>query len=240
MSRQRNYKEKLEKRSERDKRRHSNLLTVSVVSVITAVMLASMLIMWLMPGKVVLRNVDGAYVDPSTGIVYRAATPLVYEPKSIYASEKDVYGTMDGNNVYEIEGASTKKWLARELFKGLVTVYCAEGETLPTLEDFGAVGVIVFEDGAISVEQTRITDKEKVLSVVNDFTEGDEAEKPEGVTNVYNLRFESEKYPFLYYCVKLVRTENGDYFCDHETDKYYAASDLLGDAIDTAKGKGNG
>ena len=218
----------------------TNVLTVTVVSVIVAVMLIAMAYMWVMPGKVVLRNIDGAYVDPSTGIVYRAATPFVYEPKSVYASEKDVYGVMDGSNVYEIEGIGTDKLLARELFEGLVTVYYAEGYELPDIKDFGAVGVIVFEDGAISVEQTRITDKERVASLVEEYVKGDEVSKPEGITATYNLRFVSEKYPYLYYCVQLVRAEQGDFYCDHESGKYYPAPSDIGDAIDTARGEANG
>lgn len=237
MSKQRNANEKRQKRTEKESRRSSNIKTAVTVTVISVLMIASMLIMLFMPGKVILRNVDGAYVDPSTGIVYRAATPLVYEPKSVYADDKDIYGVMDGDNVYEIEGIGTDRFLARELYRGLVTVYHAENIEMPTLEEFEAVGVIVFEDGAISLEQTRITEKDKVLSVVKDFTDGNEVPKPEGITDTYNLRFESEKYPFLYYCVMLVRTGEGDFYCDHESGKYYPASDIIGDAVDAAKGK---
>ena len=221
----------LQRKAERERIRRRNKKIIITVSIIAAAVLFLAIYIAKMPDKVTFKKTDDGFLDQKTGITYTFVTPYVYEPKRVYSDEEFVYGTMDGDEVYEIEGADTKKWLARKLPTGVITVYCATDITPPELNEFEADSVTVYEEDVFAIEIASITDKNDVSEVVSEYCGGNEVSKPDNVKKVYNLRFSSEKYPFLYYCVQFVEAEDGYYYCSHDNGKYYTASDIISDVL---------
>lgn len=225
MKKSRNTNKKLQKKAEREeKRRRTRRSIVIIGAVIFAVVLTAVMILT-MPRQIKFKNNNGVYTDPTTGVKYVCLTPFVYEPNLVH--DYEVYGTMDGDNVYRIDQADHKLWLARVNSAGIVTVYSAEGVTPPDLSSFNADTLSVFEEDALIVERGKITDKETVSAVVTEYSEGVAVMKPESIIKTYNIRFYSDEYPFLVYCVKYVYAESGYYYCSHENNEYYPASDIV-------------
>jgi hypothetical protein len=197
---------------------------------VLALVLIAVVIASIPPQPVKFKNKSGNFVDPKTNITYTYMTPSVYEANGDF--EGDHYGTMDGDKVYVIEGASKKEWLARKLAEGLITVYRAENVPSPELGDFEAHTIVVIdEDYYYPVEKGKLTDKDVVSAVVSEYLSATAVDKPEKITDKYVLRFVGDKYPFLFYCVQLVVTEDGYYYCNLENGEYYPASDVFASAL---------
>ena len=103
MKKKRNLSQKQKKKSEKlAKKRRSTRILVTAGAIIAVVIFVAVTIITA-PRQIKVKNVDGSYVNPKTNVTYVPLFPFVYEANLVYSD--DVYGTMDGDNVYEIDGA---------------------------------------------------------------------------------------------------------------------------------------
>lgn len=184
-------------------------------------------------GKTLTESASGIK-DSTTKINYNHAS-VTYEPVELGKK----YGTLKvGEKVslalYRIEGLDPTEWLATED----MNVLYADSVTLPSLADMEPTGLqICAKDVSVHVLR-RIGDAEVVRAVTSAWTDNDSLTYPSRMPQkVYKLRFESELYPSLYYCVTYI-----EYSSDLELDgvnygKYFlysAFDDIfvpMGDAI---------
>ncbi len=164
-------------------------------------------------------------------------TPTYYEPKTI---SKEAYATLKYNDTetdfFEIGGYSPEEWLANEFGD----VYCATGETLPGLDGFGATGALVCENNDASVMIAEITDTEALNKAIDIFTEeydrdtdGIKPDLTDGYT-VLEIKFTSEKYPNLYFALKLAVSSEGAYLYSSSDRVYAYIGDIFASYISEA------
>lgn len=232
MKKSRNTNKKQQKKAERIERKRRIRNRVIIICSVLLILIITAVIIISTPKKIVFTDKDGDFVDPTTGVTFVPVTPFVYEANDVFDDSDKVYGYMDGDEVYTIKGASKKEWLARKLTEGLYTIYCAESITPPELDTFACDSVTIWEDDYVNVLRGTVSDEKSISAVISEYLSSEPREKPENIKAVYNLRFTSEEYPFLYYCVKFVRTENSDYYCSHEDGEYYSASDIISSVLE--------
>lgn len=237
MKKSRNSAKKAEKKEIRRQGKRSDIITVVTVTIIVALMAASMYFLDNMDGKVVFRNVGNGYFDPDTGITYYEA-PSYYEPLAVYDGEGEEYGEMDGDRVLEIDKADKKTYLCREtktsggVFNSL---YVKLETVLPSLSEFETDKIYICTDGITVSAVSLITDGEDIEKIVSEITQGEKITSYEAKSEIYTLRFASSKYPYIYYCVKYVVTEDISYYVDVDTGDKYEASSIINEAINDAR-----
>lgn len=86
---------------------------------------------------------DGGFRNPKTGIVYYPASPnYLAEPSGTDPYARiEVNKETEGFQLFEIKGLDPEKYLVSNAY----TVYCAEGEELPTLQDFPCDRVGIYD-----------------------------------------------------------------------------------------------
>jgi hypothetical protein len=154
---------------------------------------------------------DGGFRNPKTDVVYYPASsnylakPFGTEPYARIEVNKET----EGFQLFEIEGLDPERYLVSNAF----TVYCAQGENLPTLQDFPCERVGIY-DTQVSSNDGNITDAKaidalKKLQKSNVFT--DRANITlyimlEGLTDDwYDLHFMgSGEYEGIYYQLKYI------------------------------------
>jgi len=175
--------------------------------------------------------------DRDHGVTYLAAPPFAYEP--VLLIEK-AYAKYDGCFLYPMEGVSPTQFLAYEVTEGIYDIYYNEELTLPTLSDDIWSGIDVCIDQTLTPQCfLTLSEKNKVVTVQDEILNGKTVEVLEGtVDGIFNLRFTTKTYPFLYFCVKYITTEEGyNYYYNYLTDTYITAGDTLDEALrDYAEG----
>lgn len=240
MSNNRNVNKKLarkEAKEQAERQRRKDLFYACLVAVLA---IATVLVLTVHPDYVHLEPEretasDGETVvrfhDREHGVTYLAAPPFVYEPVTYI--EKP-YAKYDGCYLYPIDGVEPTQYLAYEITEGIYDLYYNEELTLPTLLDdvWSGIGVCIDNSerptGLFTVE-----DAKKIQTVREEILRGKEATIPMGeIDGIYNLRFRSQTYPFLYYCVKFITTKtSGCFYYDYVNEVYYEAGDVIDDCL---------
>lgn len=188
------------------------------------------------------KNVKAVYNDKSqleadNGVTYNYA-PGGYQP----TNQGDEYGLIESvmeEKLYRISDLDPEKWLTTEYAGFATTVFYAESITLPSLADLEPeLCYICEEDEAVishytlgSGELENIDDEreliEKIVSLIGD--ESVEAEMWPRVNSdeAFVLKFYSEKWPAIYYCVEYVREGEGGYVYDYISKKCVNVGNIL-------------
>lgn len=219
LKRERNQKAKLKRQ-----RRKRLTLIIAFAALIIAVTVVAIIVN--NPPERVFKYDKGAYIDPDSGKTYCPADTSAYLIRTEFY-KSNYYGKMDGDRVYTIPGVKNKSWLVRKLTDDLYQLYYEESVTLPTISEFEAAGLFLFIDSPLIINREEITDKTKIDSIVSLLTNGEKLEKIEGATEIYSIRFVSEKYGHMYFCFEYVMTENGSYFYDHLSFSYIKSNGIL-------------
>ncbi len=154
-------------------RKNRYIITVVSLICVMATLLASCA-----SGNKFTVSKDGKYVDKKTDIAYLAADGC-YEP--IGMTDK-LYGRLDKVELYEIEGADPKKWLCEQ--SG--TVFYAESERLPTLEEMNvSYALVVMED----VTLANISDRGTIEGLADAYMNGISLSKPYWSDDAYEINW---------------------------------------------------
>lgn len=151
----------------------------------------------------VMEMKDGLFVNPDTGVSYRAA-PANYESKSVNKSQLIAClanDAMEENYLYAIEGVSTERFLTT-IYND---IFYADGTELPTLRGMDANRVLFTQTKVLTASLVQIEDK-AVLSKLTEAYEGMSFDselmifEDDCVRSLdFRLKFESELYSALYY-----------------------------------------
>ena len=138
---------------------------------------------------------DGKLVDSKNGIVYNAA-PICFEPSH---TDAEVYAKCSklGIELYPVTGQPTSEWLS-EPYEGIGGIWYADSITLPTLTGFDADRIYICVESTITTALGQITDKADIDAVIKAFENGENSPVPDSGKS-YKLKFESEKYPGIFY-----------------------------------------
>lgn len=171
-----------------------------------------------------LTSTDGGFVS-QTGGKYQAA-PMRYMPVAL----EDEWGALDhkkpyGMRLYTLPDMDADAWLAAE--DG--TVFYADGVTLPTLAEMAPTAVYVYTNDEAAVMKAEITDADVVAGLVAACAEdkGGSFSSAATLSSEYSVRFASEQYPGLYYCLRYVEYEDAYYLYDGETRTHYAIGEEI-------------
>lgn len=175
-----------------------------------------------------LTEKDGALYDKKNGITYVAA-PLCYEPKKTL---DDVYAKCGKLKLelYEIDGLSPDEWLS-EKYEGIGGVWHSDGTELPDIAGFDADKVYICVEQTKTVSIGTVDDKEVIDALVKAFADGETSSLVQNGES-YKLKFESEKYPGLYYnLLYVIGSDGGNYVYDRETKRCVNVGDILKDYV---------
>ena len=235
LSKNRNTAKKAREKNERRAARKRSRNTVIAVVCGLVILFGIIAAFSGLPSKVKFVSEDGKYIDPSNGLTYLSADVSAYEVVSELQKD-DIYGQMNGDDVYVIPGAPSRKWLVRALTEELYEVYYEENELLPDLEAFKPKALYLYEDSKIIFDRQEVTDKDELALITDMFKNGERVNKPEEIKASYNIRFVSDQYGWIYFCARYVVTENGSYFFDHLTNGYINADGILDPYVDALVG----
>lgn len=161
-----------------------------------------------------LAEQDGKLIDRKNGITYIGA-PICFEPSNIDA---EVYARCKklGIELYPITGQPTTEWLS-EPYEGIGGVWYADTITLPTLTEFDADRLYICVESMITTAIGIVTDKSDIDAVAGSFVNG----TPGDIVNSgksYKLKFESQKYPGIFYnLLYVVGSDGRNYIYDRST-----------------------
>ena len=140
-----------------------------------------------------LTEQDGKLIDKKNGITYLPA-PICFEPIS---TDAEVYAKSGKLELYPITGLDTSEWIS-EPYDGIGGVWYADAITLPTLGEFGADKIYICVESTITTALGQVTDQSDVDAIVDAFMTGEKVSVPDSGKS-YKLKFESEKYPGIYF-----------------------------------------
>lgn len=144
--------------------------------------------------------------DKKLGVTYKLVPGVT--PKSVSNEE---YATLKINKVktvfYRIEGEEPEVAIADEYGE----VYVSDDRSIASLEEFEPKSVMVCSNSEIVMAFGEIADADTVGKIVDLFKNGQYENYPNVPTEFYALRFESDKYPSLYFCMKLICTADKVY-----------------------------
>ena len=188
------------------------------------------------------KNVKATYNDKSqleadNGVTYNYA-PGGYQP----TNQGSEYGLIEGileEKLYSIGECDPEKWLTTEYAGFATTVFYADSITLPTLKELSPELCYICEEEETVIshytlgsgELENIDDEreliDKIVSLVGD--ESIEAEMWPRVNSgeSFVLKFYSEKWPAIYYCLEYVREGSGGYLYDYLSKKCINIGDIL-------------
>ena len=149
---------------------------------------------------------NNQYVDGRTSIRYTDA-PGCYEPVAIGKEYAKIYYNRNATVVlYEVGNMDPAKWLCEEG----KTVFYAEGETLPTLNEMAPEKVHLCIEEAATMVLTTVTDAEDIAALIDVWQNGKEVTYT-GLEPTINLRvkFESATYPGIYYSLIYLEYSDG-------------------------------
>ncbi|MBQ9132125.1 MAG: hypothetical protein IJX62_06620 [Clostridia bacterium] len=150
-----------------------------------------------------MREKDGKYTQPKSGVTYLEA-PGCYRASS-YVKDRVVAKIenekIDDNLLYAInDEVSAEKMLTTDDFR----LFYAEGTTLPTLQEMAPHQIQLGQSDAITATYAIIKLAEDVNQLVDLYTQGPSFPSSAVVWVImdyekYELRFESTQYPGLHY-----------------------------------------
>ena len=165
------------------------------------------------------------YTDSKTDVYY-ASMPFAFEAGRAgeavgeYTDKK--YGTtVTFYLIPDLDGS-------RFLTDGDGYVYCADA-TLPDAKAWQLSAVLVCEEDAISLEQTRVSDTHQLAAFHSAWFAGEESELPlQKASYARRLKMACAEYPNLYYCISFYRYEDGSaYFYEAEAGRAVACPEEL-------------
>lgn len=168
-----------------------------------ALLLLSLLLLLCSCGGVPRMKVEeNRYHNSKSGITYLEA-PLCYKASSYRkngAVAKISEKKMDDVILYQIDGVPSEHMLSTEGFD----LFYAEGTTLPTLSQMDPYRVHLGQSDAITVTFSMITDAKDVAALLATYQGAISFAESEVYWVLmdyekYELRFESEQYPGIYY-----------------------------------------
>ncbi len=218
------------KQAKLTRKRNRKIITVSVASAVLVLILIIAIVSGI-ERPIVFKYDKGAYIDPETQKTYCPADTSTYLIKTECYPD-NFYGKMDGNNVYTIPGVKNKEWLVRQLSDDLYQLYYEESVHLPSISEFKANGLYLFVDAPLIFNRVEITEKAVLDNVVSLLTGGEKTELLEDFKESYSIRFFSDEYEHMYYCVEYIVVESGSYFYDHLSGSYIYANGLLDSYLD--------
>lgn len=165
--------------------------------------------------KLVLR--DGDFYCSKNRVTY-VEVDYKYSPVSI-SKEKfaDLEELGKKTELFSLENVDSNKWLATADGR----LFCAKGQSVPTLDDMDIDKVLICRDGEnMSVSLAEITDETSILTVLENISSGSELEYPVvgEATELLSLRLSSEKYPWLYYNLSYVEFVDDVVVVDYPED----------------------
>ena len=168
---------------------------------------------------------NNRYIDTRTSISYTDA-PGCYEPVAIgkeYA--KISYGRKATVTLHEVGNMDPAQWLCEEG----KSVFYAEGVILPTLNEMAPEKVHLCIEEAITMVLTTVTDAADIAALIDAWQNGEEVTYT-GLEPTVNLRvkFESEKYPGIYYSLIYLEYSDGSKVL---YDRYAARCVNVGDVL---------
>lgn len=168
---------------------------------------------------------ENLYTDNRTGISYTDA-PACYEPNYIgkeYARWR--YNSKSSIVFYRLGEMDPARWLCEEG----KTVFYAEGETLPTLDQMAPDTVHLCVEEATTLILVTITDAEDIAALVDLYLNGEQITYS-GLEPTLNLRvkFLSPVYPDLVYSVQYLEYSDGSrVLYDRHMGRCVDAGDIL-------------
>ena len=188
------------------------------------------------------KNVKATYNEKSqlvadNGVTYNYA-PVGYQPTN-QGSEYGLIESVLEEKLYTIGENDPEKWLTTEYAGFATTVFYAESITLPTLAELDPSLCYICEEEETVIshytlgsgELENIDDEreliEKMITLKGD--ESIEAEMwPRAVgEESYVLKFYSEKWPAIYYCLEYVREGGNGYLYDYISKKCINIGNIL-------------
>lgn len=163
------------------------------------------------------KNADGTLYDPKTEITYTMAPEaykavlIVTNPQFGFVEKIPLYSIAYRNIDDKVVALDSERYLSMSNDDGGALYYNADEVTLPTLENFDhGISHVCSTEGVIFA-RAELT-KTDTYRVIKGFNEG-AATRVEGrVKENFTLRIKSEKYDWLYYCMRFTITEAGEYF----------------------------
>lgn len=143
---------------------------------------------------------NGLYVDEKTGCEYYCA-PIYYEPVNIGDRYGNYKSAKDGV-VYEIDGLEPSVWLCDDV-DGIKSVFYSTDVELPTFKDFSPDSFSIFISDA-DRKFSSCSESDVVDSIAELLECGENVEIPFDNTAIYYLKFESQKFPGLYYNIMAI------------------------------------
>ena len=164
-------------------------------------MLLGIMLLCSCSAKLVLK--DGNFYCSKNKVTY-IEVDYKYSPVSL---SKEKYADLEElgkkTELFSLENVDPNKWLATADGR----LFCAEGESVPALEDMDINKVLICRDGEnMSVSLAEITNEISIATVLENISSGSELEYPVigEAAELLSLRMSSEKYPWLYYSLSYV------------------------------------
>ena len=164
------------------------------------------------------------FVSSKTGVEY-SVVRSVYLPKSV---SDEVYAVFEKNGVkiqyFEVEGLNPEEWLVSDQNDFL---YAGDIKTLPSFAEFGANEMLVCHNSDVLFSFIDEKNADQIAKIVERVSTVTPIEKNYYECNTYILAFASDKYPALYYRLKLAVTPDRTYVVDPSIGANYDVTDLF-------------
>ncbi len=228
-------KKEAAKKAKLDKKKRTQRLSVIIAIAVIAV-IAMIAIFMPKSNGVIFKYKEGTYIDPTTDKVYCPTDTSTYLIKTEFF-KNNYYGKMGKHKVYTIPGVKNKDWLVRQLTDDLFELYHEESVHLPEISEFEATELYLFVDAPVIFYREEIKNESEIDNIVSILTNGEKVndEDTGEFLETYSIRFVSEKYDHMYYCVEYVITESGSYFYDHLSFSYIKANGILDGYVESLK-----
>lgn len=206
-----------------------------------SLLLAFALLFLVSCGEKKQESIKAAYNEKSqlvadNGVTYNYAN-VGYQP-TFQGAEAGLIDSPLKEKLYAIGDIDTEKWLTTEYAGFATTVYYAEGIDLPTLSELSPTLCYICEEDETVISQYTLgggdltdVDEErdiinKIISMVGD--ESLEAEMwPRLSGESYVLKFYSEDWPAIYYCLEFAREGENGYVYDYLSKKCINIGSIL-------------
>ena len=187
------------------------------------------------------KSIEASYNENSqlvadNGVTYNYA-PGGYQP-TVQGKEVGVIDSPLEEKLYAVGENDTKKWLTTEYAGFATTVYYADSITLPTLAELSPKLCYICEEEETVISQYTLgggdlTEVDEERDIINKIIEmvGDESVEAEMWPRLsgesYVLKFYSEDWPSIYYCLEFVRDGENGYVYDYISKKCINIGNIL-------------
>ncbi len=170
-------------------------------------------------------------VDSASGKTWHHASAC-YEAVELGESVGKLQVTKkESYNLHQIKDMSPDAWLATE--DGFVLY--SHGTTLPTLQEMQATAMTIYADTESATKLHHITDAQSLAGIMTQYIPDNTITYPSRTPiRSYSLKFASESYPGLYYCLTYIEYADdytlgdvnyGKYFLYNRSDKVFVPMD---------------